>query len=159
PQNAPVRQLPFVVGGLRVPPLPRLVPTPNQILPIDPKRTDSQDALTDADSVEQRKNECGPASVANSIEYLKVNDGLKNVQGTGQAKDKSRVDWLDIVMGFTNMGTPSGGILGGKLLYINGNNPTGKPLGITVHRQGRFCPANSVEGPDCPGGVNGDAGK
>src|SRR5262249_44678218 len=73
--------------------------------------------------------------------------------------DKSRVDWLDVAMGFTNAGTPSGGILGGKLQYINGNNPTGKPLAVTVSSQGRFCPANSAEGPNCPFGVNGDAGK
>jgi hypothetical protein len=156
PQFFPLRPIPSTIGGMLPPPLPN-PPDPSTIMPIDPdmKRTDSQDSLTDEDSVEQQKNECAPSSVANSMEYLGVKDGAKNVPA-GQAK--SRVGLLDAQMGYNmNLGTSALGILNGKARYIAGANPTGKPLALTMDSQGRFCPTGSID-PKCPGGKDGDSG-
>jgi len=56
PQARPVRLIPTNIGGVLIPPPPK-PPEPDKIKPIDPdlKRTDSQDDLTDANSVEQAK--------------------------------------------------------------------------------------------------------
>src|SRR6202011_4252048 len=80
PQARPVRLIPTNIGRVLIPPPPK-PPDPDKIKAVDPdlKRTDSQDELTEANSVEQARNECAPASVANSMEYLEVKDRLKNV--------------------------------------------------------------------------------
>jgi hypothetical protein len=119
------------------------------ITPVDPnlKRTDSQDGLTLADSVEQARNECAPAAVANSMEYLKVKDKLENVPNN---QADSRVAALDRAMGYSPaLGTAALNILQGKLNYIQQ-----KKLALVTESQGRFCPTASID-PKCPGGQNG----
>jgi hypothetical protein len=156
PQFFPLRQVPSTIGGMLPPPIMN-PPTPDDVKQVDPdmKRTDSQDSLTDTNSIEQQKNECAPSSVANSMNYLGVKDGANNVPA-GQAK--SRVGLLDAQMGYNiNVGTSALGILNGKARYINGANLTGKPLALTMHSQGRFCPTGSID-PKCPLGQNGDSG-
>ena len=154
----PIRSIPTNIGGLLIPP-PLNPPDSNAINPVDPnmRRADSQDSLTDENSVEQVRMECGPASVANSMEYLGVNDGRRNVPSVrpnGQQDPNSRVRELDIRMGFTAQGTSAFGILNGKAQYIAGANPTGRPLPLTMQSQGRFCPGASIA-PNCVGGRDG----
>jgi len=126
-------------------------------MPIDPdgKRTDSQDSLTDENSMEQRTNECAPASVANSMQYLGVMDGATNAPAS---QPRSRIKALDDQMGFTMAnGTSTLNMLNGKARYIAGANPSRRPLPLTMDSQGRFCPTGSID-PNCPGGRNGDSG-
>jgi hypothetical protein len=148
PQARPVPLIPTNIGGVFIPP-PPTPPEPDKIKPVDPdmKRTDSQDDLTEENSVEQARNECAPAAVANSMEYLKVDDKLKNVPSN---EAKSRVGALDRAMGYNaNSGTPTLGILNGKLNYIKQKN-----LPLVTESQGRFCPTASIN-PKCPGGKDG----
>jgi hypothetical protein len=159
-QTVPIHPIPNTIGGLRIPP-PTTVPELKDIQPVDPKmeKTDSQESLTDANSVEQRTNECAPAAVANSLQYLKdnanIDDKARNVPSGQQG---SRVGILDQQMGYNAAaGTSTLGILTGKQRYINGANPTGRLLPITMNSQGRFCPGASID-PNCPGGQNGDSG-
>jgi len=151
-QFFPIRQVPSSIGGMLVPPVTN-PPAPVDVQPIDPamKRTDSQDSLTDADSVTQQKMECAPSSVSNSMEYLGIKDGAKNVPS---AQANSRVKKLDTLMGFTALGTSAYGILTGKEAYINGQNPTGAALKIAMDSQGMFCPTPSLD-PKCVGLFNG----
>jgi hypothetical protein len=67
----PIRRFLTNIGGVLIPP-PQTART-DKITPVDPdmKRTDNQDALTEK-AAWSRRNECAPAAVANSMEYLKV---------------------------------------------------------------------------------------
>ena len=117
------------------------------------KRTDNQDGLTEKDSVEQAKNECAPAAVANSMEYLKVDDKLKNVPSTGNQANSSRVGALGRAMNYNPaLGTSALNILQGKKNYMQQ-----KRLNLETESQGRFCPTASID-PRCPGGQNGSDG-
>jgi hypothetical protein len=149
PQARPIRLIPTNIGGVQIPPPPN-PPEPDKITPVDPnlKRTDSQEGLTQTDSVEQAINECAPAAVANSMEYLKVKDKLTNVPST---QANSRVGALDRAMGYLPaFGTATLNMLQGKLNYI-----AQKKLALVTESQGRFCPFGAVD-PKCPiGGQNG----
>jgi len=147
-QFHPIHLMPANIGGILIPPPPN-PPDTDRITPVDPnlKRTDSQDGVTLADSVEQARNECAPAAVANSMEYLKVKDKLKNVPNN---EADSRVAALDRAMGYNPaLGTATLNILQGKLNYIQQ-----KKLALVTESQGRFCPTASID-PKCPGGQNG----
>jgi hypothetical protein len=139
PQQMPIRLIPTNIGGVLIPPPPN-TPDPDRITPVDPdlKRTDNQDSLTQNNSVEQAGNECAPASVANSMEFLGVKDKLKNVP-SNQAN--SRVGALGRAMGYNPFfGTPTLGMLQGKKNYIAQKN-----LNLVTESQGRFCPTASVD--------------
>jgi hypothetical protein len=156
PQFFFLRPVPSTIGGIYPPPITN-PPAPADVMPVDPamSRTDSQDSLTDMNSVEQQRNECAPASVANSMQYLGVNDGANN---NPAGRPGSRVALLDVLMGYNiNLGTSPLAILTGKARYIAGANLTGRPLPITMNSQGRFCPNASIA-PNCPLGQNGDSG-
>jgi hypothetical protein len=154
PQAHPIRLIPTNIGGVLIPP-PPTAPELDKITPVDPdmKRTDNQDGLTEKDSVEQAKNECAPAAVANSMEYLKVDDKLKNVPSTGNQANSSRVGALGRAMNYNPaLGTSALNILQGKKNYIQQ-----KRLNLETESQGRFCPTASID-PRCPGGQNGSDG-
>jgi hypothetical protein len=110
PQFRPIRLMPANIGGVLIPPPPN-PPESDKITPVDPamKRTDSQDELTPADSVEQATNECGPAAVANSMEYLKVDDKLKNDPSNKANSQRWRAGSVHGLYGFwdSNPGYPS----------------------------------------------------
>jgi hypothetical protein len=150
PQAHPIHLIPTAIGGIQIPP-PTNVPQPDKIKPVDPalKRTDSQESLTEANSVEQAPKECAPAAVANSMEYLGVKDKLENVPSANK-DPKSRVGALDTAMGYTANGTSTLGMLQGKKNYIQQ-----KGLNLVTESQGRFCPTAD---PRCPGGQNGSNG-
>jgi hypothetical protein len=174
PQFYPARQVPSGIGGL-LPPQIDNPPDPTTILPIDPtmKRSDSRDSLTDVPSVKQQPNECAPAAVANSMNYLVVKDGATDnpsvflpVQGkaTPPPDPNSRVRWLDVQMKYTAAGTSALLIKQGKEAYIAGKNakgqktnPSGQALPLTMDSQGRFCLAPSID-PNCNPGENGASG-
>ncbi len=178
PQFYPTRPVPSTIGGMLIPPITN-PPDPSTIQPIDPtlKRTDNVDSLTDENSIKQQTNECAPAAVANSMNYL---NGIKNLgdgatnepskpipvpgKATPPADPKSRVAWLDYDMGYTAVGTWTLGIKKGKEAYIAGKNaagkktnPAGKALDLTMDSQGRFCPSSFVD-PSCATGENGTSG-
>jgi hypothetical protein len=148
----PVPVIPFVIRpGVTINP-PNRPPTVAQVNPIDATQANTNNApLTNQDSVKQQVAQCAPAAVANSLEYLKVNDGNQNVP-SGQAN--SRVGALDGTMGRqAGRGTPSLNILQGKLKYINQKN-----LNLTVRHQGKFCPGlndNNCQMGQITDGANG----
>ena len=145
-QVFPVPRFPFVIGPGVVFNPPQRPPTAAQVQPIDATQKDtSNPPLTNQDSVKQQVNQCAPASVANSLEYLKVNDGNQNVP-SGQAN--SRVGALDAAMGrAAGRGTPPLNIIQGKLAYLNQ-----KGLNLVVRHQGRFCPGLNPDANTCKQG-------
>jgi hypothetical protein len=159
PQQAPWYGQGFMPGG--TPPT-----LPNGAVPTAITGQGKQEALTDADSVKQQTNECGPASVANSMQYLFFKrlelkdppDGADNTPSNGAGATKnSRVARLDKNMDYNaKNGVSSLNLKKGKESYISGGNPAGKKLDITTHYQGWFCPGPK-QVPDCKGGEKGDA--
>jgi hypothetical protein len=110
--------------------------------------------LTDTDSMPQKVNECAPAAVANSMNYLKVKDGANDLPS---GKLSSRVGLLEapaLMATSSALGTSPLNLLTGKTKYINGQNPTGKPLAIDMDSQGMFCPTPSID-PKCSAVING----
>jgi hypothetical protein len=148
--NFPVLQVPLVIRPGVLYPNPTNVPIFNQVLPIDATQKDTKnDPLTTQDSVKQQVNQCAPASVADSLQYLMVNDGNMNVPST---QKNSRVGALDKTTGrAAGVGTAMLNLIRGKLAYINQKN-----LNLVVHHQGRFCPTANFAGPGCQQGVIND---
>jgi hypothetical protein len=158
PQVNQVIPVHFNPRGAVIPPPPQLIPQINPIFP--GVNAPGVPPLTPADSVEQEVNQCGPAAVANSFEYLRrflgVQDGLTNSpstangSGTGAIDPNSRVAALDQTMNRqrvpVQLGTPTLNIIEGKLQYISNRN-----LGQTlvVKHQGRFCPGANPNDPNC----------
>jgi hypothetical protein len=143
----PVPRIPLIIRpGMQIP-LPNVVPPPLQIGPIDATQMDTKNApLTNQDSVKQLPNQCAPASVANSLQYLMVNDGNMNVPS---GMPNSRVAALDTAMGRqAGKGTPTLKIIQGKLKYINQKGG----LNLVVKHQGRFCPGVNQNDPACQQG-------
>jgi hypothetical protein len=78
--------------------------------------------ITPMDSVEQATNQCGPASVSNSLQYLIANGLLKNSDGkavTDKKTNAQRLAWIDFYSGrVPPAGVASLPLMQGKLKYI-----------------------------------------
>jgi len=109
--------------------------------------------LFDGDSVEQDVNQCAPASVNNSLEYLKQEQGLAvdgvtgnmNVPGTRPERGRttnSRVGNLDSAMNRARgQATSYRNMIEGKLRYVKTDGIDGM---LTIKHQGVFCAAGNV---------------
>jgi hypothetical protein len=163
PAFNPINPITWAIGGATI--TPPMVPQNLMINPIygDPSKQKGVvpppnmakvGPLWMGDSMPQLLNQCAPASVANSMEYLRVNDGLTNAP-SGQAN--SRVAALDTAQ-FMNraagQGLPMYNMLVGKVNYINAKK---LDQTLVMKHQGHFCFGNQQ--PCVNGNANFPPGK
>jgi len=141
--NLKIGKMDWNIGGLDIPPPAPI--NPNTIMPVFDNMTKPKVQVSKQESVQTMFNQCTPAAVANSLNFLGMTGGLMGDQpGAFGKPNTSLVGALDTYMMRPQTGcgpnmkmpcpTQTLDMLNGKMKFI-----ADKKLNLTFNSQGMFC--------------------